>query len=111
MLAVSSLATYGILLAGLKSSPPLIKIIGDKLSEFQEILFVSKLEAKHIYLKYVRSTTSRILYNSATRAQDLAFYQCFMRNLWFIKPSVLFLWPDFVFYILTRLKPIFIMIV
>lgn len=60
MLAVSSLSTYGILLAGLKISPTIMKIIGDKLSEFQEILIVSKLEAKHIYLKYVRSTTSRI---------------------------------------------------
>ena len=100
MLAVSSLSTYGILLAGLKNSPPLIKIIGDKLSEFQEILFISKLEAKHIYLKYVRSTTSRILYNSATWTQGLAFYQCFMRNLWFIKPSVLFFmtWLCFLYF-------------
>ena len=38
MLAVSSLATYGILLAGLKFSPPIMWIISDKLSEFQEIL-------------------------------------------------------------------------
>jgi NADH-ubiquinone oxidoreductase chain 1 len=39
MLAVSSLSTYGILLAGLKKiSPPILRRIGNKLGEFQERL-------------------------------------------------------------------------
>lgn len=48
MLAVSSLSTYGILLAGLKNiSPPIMRIIGNKLGEFQERLTLSQLEANH----------------------------------------------------------------
>jgi formate hydrogenlyase subunit 4 len=54
MLAVSSLATYGILLAGLNFSPPIIRqVFGKKLGEFQERLKISLSEAK-----YKRSTTS-----------------------------------------------------
>jgi len=69
-----------------------MRIIGNKLGEFQEILRLSKLEAKHIHFnnKYVRSTTSRILDNSTTSAQDLTFYQYLIHNTWYIKPSVLF---------------------
>ena len=48
MLAVSSLATYGILLAGLLKSPLIMKIINSKLDEFQELLKISRFEAKHI---------------------------------------------------------------
>src|SRR6202000_267365 len=53
MLAVSSLATYGILLAGLyqyKKSPSFMKINEIKPNEFQEklIFILSQLEAKHV---------------------------------------------------------------
>lgn len=62
MLAVSSLSTYGILLAGFSNtkikSPPLFIKFGLILGEFQEKLQkISQLEAKHFYS--VRSTTSR----------------------------------------------------
>jgi len=62
MLAVSSLSTYGILLAGFYytkiKSPPLLIKFGLILGEFQEKLKkISQLEAKHLYS--VRSTTSR----------------------------------------------------
>ena len=55
MLAVSSLATYGILLAGLVDSPLITRVISEKLGEFQETLSISQLEAKHdlIFLTYL----------------------------------------------------------
>ena len=52
MLAVSSLATYGILLAGfysLKRSPSFVRT-NDNPIEFQEKLIISQLEAKLIYI-------------------------------------------------------------
>lgn len=105
MLAVSSLSTYGILLAGLKISPPIIRIIGNKLGEFQEILKLSKLEAKHIHFnnKYGRSTTSRFVSknNSSTMsAQGLAFYISFLYKLFFNKTIVLFFmaWLCFLYF-------------
>jgi hypothetical protein len=54
MLAVSSLATYGILLAGFKISPPIMRVIGNKLGELRERLMFSQLEAKYnfIFLVY-----------------------------------------------------------
>ena len=56
MLAVSSLATYGILLAGLKHliSPPILWKIGIISGEFQERLKISQLEVKQylIFLMY-----------------------------------------------------------
>ena len=70
MLAVSSLATYGILLAGFYyfKSPSFVKTNGHKPIELQEKLNnISQLEAKptlHInslFLKYERPTTSRLL--------------------------------------------------
>lgn len=56
ILAVSSLATYGILLAGLIISPPIMWIVGDKLGKFRERLILSQLEAKHEFnlLVYLR---------------------------------------------------------
>ena len=48
-LAVSSISSYGILIAGLKINPLIMKIIINKLSEFQKILLMSKFETKHIY--------------------------------------------------------------
>ena len=87
MLAVSSLATYGILLAGFfYLSPSFVQIIDYNPIEFQEKLLISQLEAKHtlfaykifilqciyyllnariysvnsFFRKYVRSTTSRL---------------------------------------------------
>lgn len=68
MLAVSSLATYGILLAGFYyfKSPSFVWTNENKPIEFQEKLaFVSQFEAKHTLnvnsLKYGRSTTRRLL--------------------------------------------------
>lgn len=88
MLAVSSLATYGILLAGLLKSPLIMKIINSKLDEFQELLKISRFEAKHIlsvdifYLLCIiiystfsnngRSTTSR-------RRGLIKILHCFIR--------------------------------
>jgi len=68
MLAVSSLATYGILLAGFYflKSPSFVETNENNPIEFQEKLIISQLEAKHIFfikslvLKYGRSTTSRL---------------------------------------------------
>jgi hypothetical protein len=90
ILAVSSLSTYGILLAGLKISPPIIRIIGNKLGEFQEILKLSKFEAKHINNKYGRSTTSRLVYknnNSTMSAQGLTFYISYLTTVLFLYVS------------------------
>lgn len=56
MLAVSSLATYGILLAGLrKVSPPSLWKFGNTSGEFQERLKLSLSEAKQhlIFLMYL----------------------------------------------------------
>ena len=65
ILAMSSLSTYGILLAGFyfsKKSPPLFLKFGLILGKFQEKLKnISQLEAKHLY--NVRSTTSGLLIN------------------------------------------------
>jgi group I intron endonuclease len=67
MLAVSSLATYGILLAGFYylKSPSFVRTNDYKPIEFQEKLIISQLEAKHALfvnsLKYGRSTTRRLL--------------------------------------------------
>ena len=70
MLAVSSLATYGILLAGFYyfKSPSFVETNEHKPIEFQEKLNnISQLEAKptlyinSLFLKYERSTTSRLL--------------------------------------------------
>ncbi len=70
MLAVSALATYGILLAGfhhLTKSPAIVKTIDYKPIEFQEKLLRSQLEAKHAFYatqkakKHERSTTSKLL--------------------------------------------------
>lgn len=66
-LAVSSLATYGILLAGFYSlkSPSFVRTNNYKPIEFQEKLIISQLEAKYALLvnslKYRRSTTRRLL--------------------------------------------------
>lgn len=135
MLAVSSLSTYGILLAGLKHSPltgwsvkglcpslsfkvqlieprvkgrvspPIMRIIGNKLSEFQEILKLSKLEAKHIYFnnKYGRTTTSRLVSknnNSTKSTQGLYFYNSFLYKLFYNKTTVLFFmaWLCFLYF-------------
>ncbi len=67
MLAVSSLATYGILLAGFYylKSPLFVRTNNYKPIEFQEKLIISQLEAKYALLvnslKYRRSTTRRLL--------------------------------------------------
>ena len=70
MLAVSSLATYGILLAGFYyfKSPSFVETNEHKPIEFQEKLNnISQLEAKptlyinSLFLKYERPTTSRLL--------------------------------------------------
>ena len=69
LLAVSSLATYGILLAGFFLSPSFIIIKGYNSKEFQENLNLSQLEAKYFYFlrKFlknnlcIRSTTSRLI--------------------------------------------------
>lgn len=57
MLAMSSLATYGILLAGLMISPLIMWIISEKSGEFQGKLLKSKFEAKYslIFLTYLVS--------------------------------------------------------
>jgi hypothetical protein len=72
-----------------------MKIIGNKLGEFQEVLNLSKLEAKHIHFnnKYGRSTTSRLVSknnNSTMSAQGLAFYISFISKLFYNKTTVLF---------------------
>lgn len=68
MLAVSSLATYGILLAGFYFIKSLLFVETNKYNpiEFQENLNMRQLEAKptlyaNLSLKYERSTTSRLL--------------------------------------------------
>lgn len=69
LLAVSSLSTYGILLAGFFLSPSFIKIKGYNSKEFQEKLSLSQLEAKYIFFLRtfvenklcMRSTTSRLI--------------------------------------------------
>lgn len=76
MLAVSSLATYGILLAGflhLKNSSSFVWTKEFLPIEFQEQPLKGKLEAKHIllkckdyiplFIKYLRSTTNRWVHN------------------------------------------------
>jgi hypothetical protein len=106
MLAVSSLSTYGILLAGLNISPSSSWDVEKKLGEFQERLTLSQFEANHrliflvylviircirVYLlinkvsswfKYERSTTSRWVSkkdnNSASSAQGLVLYIAFL---------------------------------
>ena len=85
-----------------------MRIIGNKLGEFQEVLNLSLLEAKHIHFnsKYGRSTTSRIVYNnnnSTMSAQGLAFYQYIIRDTWFNKPNVLFLmaWLCFLYFFIN----------
>lgn len=106
MLAVSSLATYGILLAGLKNSPPASWDAEKTLGEFQEKLTLSQFEANHrlnflvylviircirVYLlinkvsslfKCVRPTTSRRVFkednNSTSSAQGLVLYITFL---------------------------------
>jgi len=57
LLAVSSLATYGILLAGLMISPLIMWIVSEKSGEFQGTLFKSKFEANYrsIFLTYLVS--------------------------------------------------------
>jgi hypothetical protein len=57
LLAMSSLATYGILLAGLMISPLIMIIISKTSGEFQEKLVKSQLEAKYslIFLTYLFS--------------------------------------------------------
>ena len=107
MLAVSSIATYGILLAGLKVSPPILWIFGNKLSEFQEILKVSKFEAKHILFKYVCSTTKKIIYINnyfLMSAQEFNFYLYFLFNFVFYKTKVLFFlaWLCFLYYFIIE---------
>jgi hypothetical protein len=76
MLAVSSLATYGILLAGLIISPSIMRIICRKQGELQEKLKPSQSAAKLIYYKSERSTTSR--FDSTTSALGLIFYLFFI---------------------------------
>lgn len=74
MLAVSSLATYGILLAGFTKNSPFYCVNNKFLTYWiSRILFKSKLEAKHIflkckyyitlYIKYERTTTNRRVHN------------------------------------------------
>jgi len=57
LLAMSSLATYGILLAGLLISPLIMWIISKTSGEFQGRLFKSQFEAKYslIFLTYLVS--------------------------------------------------------
>ena len=86
ILAVSSISTYGILLAGLNISPAILVIIDNKFSEFQEIIKRIILEAKHIFFN-VRSTISGILYknnNFTISAKGFIFYLFFGYNNFFI---------------------------
>lgn len=66
MLAVSSLSTYGILLAGLTFSPLIMWIISNTSGEFQEKLVKSQIEAKYslillIYLVSIRYKITLII--------------------------------------------------
>jgi formate hydrogenlyase subunit 4 len=64
ILAMSSLATYGILLAGLMISPLITWIISKTSGEFQEKLLKSQLEAKYslIFLTYLVSIRYEIAF-------------------------------------------------
>lgn len=83
ILAVSSLATYGILLAGLKISPLTMWIVSEKSGEFQEKLFKSQFEAKYspIFLTYLVS----IRYVIAFYFNKLGYwwdYKCSTTSKW-----------------------------
>lgn len=77
-----------------RKGPSIMWIIENKFSEFQEIIKGIKLEAKHIYFKYVRSTTSKIVYKKkffTMSAKGLTLYLFFAcNNFVFNKTNVLF---------------------
>lgn len=126
MLAVSSLSTYGILLAGLrKVSPPSLWKFGNTSGEFQERLKLSLSEAKQhliflmyfVIIRYIivffipwtywskcgRSTTSRWVprrdNKSATSARSLVLLLTFFPNFVVLSKTIqlLMAWP---FYLL-----------
>lgn len=83
LLAMSSLATYGILLAGLRISPLIMWIISKKLGEFQEKLVKSQLEANYslVFLTYLVS----IGYGIALILNKLGYrwdYKCSTTSKW-----------------------------
>jgi hypothetical protein len=83
MLAMSSLATYGILLAGLMISPLIMWIISKTSGEFQGRLFKSQFEAKYslIFLTYLVS----IRYGIAFFFNKLGYwwdYKCSTTSKW-----------------------------
>jgi formate hydrogenlyase subunit 4 len=83
LLAMSSLATYGILLAGLMISPLIMIIISKTSGEFQEKLVKSQLEAKYslIFLTYLFS----IRYGIAFIFNKLSYwldYKCSTTSKW-----------------------------
>ena len=86
MLAVSSLATYGILLAGFYffKSPFSIRMLKYNPIEFQENLNIRQLEAKptlftNSCLKYERSTTSKLLKELIIQPRVIGVLNSFLR--------------------------------
>lgn len=115
LLAVSSLATYGILLAGfphLKFSPSFMWIKEIFPIEFQEHLLKGQLEAKYIlfkckdyislFIKYKRSTTNRWVHNRTkilTRAIGILDYS--ILRLQFLITIIVWnnmAWLNFIFF-------------
>jgi NADH-ubiquinone oxidoreductase chain 1 len=83
LLAMSSLATYGILLAGLMISPLVTWVIRSTSGEFQEKLVKSQLEAKYsfIFLTYLVSTRygiAKFIYKLGYRW----YYKCSTTSEW-----------------------------
>ena len=123
LLAVSSLATYGILLAGfllLKNSPSFMWIKELSPIEFQERLFKGQLEAKHIlfkckdhislFVKYERSTTNRWVHNRTkilTRAIGILDY--FIVRLQFLITIIVWnnmAWLNLIFFMYAPITPV-----
>jgi|HigsolmetaGSP11D_1036233.scaffolds.fasta_scaffold05338_2 hypothetical protein len=97
MLAVSSLATYGILLAGFYffKSPFSIRMLKYNPIEFQENLNIRQLEAKptlftNSCLKYERSTTSKLLKELIILPRVIGVLNSFLRVPFLI---TIYIWP------------------
>lgn len=90
MLAVSSLATYGILLAGFyfTKSPSIVQTIDYNPIEFQEKFLMSELEAKQaLFIKHERSTTSRLFLYIGIGVLYYIFVSLFLNinTIWYSK--------------------------
>ena len=88
MLAVSSLATYGILLAGLVISPTLPWGSCWKSGEFRERLTLSQLEAKHVFI--FLACLRVIFFHLGVGKWCIRVYYCIKSLVYFITKSSYF---------------------